>query len=300
MLTFNNKAIKIGSGHTWISNTYIPPMTLRCVFTQAPSSNTNWTVRAVDEDNLIYDVTRTNVQWNKTFLSNVAEVIGQGDCSTVTTTQGLFSSKTTLTSVCNLSFPASTSFTNMFSGCTKLTTVGSIYSTSALQATNSMFNRCNLLASVPLFDTSSVTDMKNMFRNCYNLTQLPQYSTSSATIMGGLCYGCSNLESVPLFDTSSVTTFIYIDGGSRYGAFGQCTALKTVPLFDTSSATNTSYMFSGCTAVESGALALYTQASTQTTPPTSYSGMFANCGSGTTTGAAELAQIPASWGGTGA
>lgn len=58
------------------------------------------------------------------------------------------------------------------------------------------------------------------------------------------------------------------------------------------------YMFYNCTQVQSGALALYQQASTQTTPPTIYENAFWQCGSNTTTGAAELAQIPVAWGGT--
>jgi len=54
-------------------------------------------------------------------------------------------------------------------------------------------------------------------------------------------------------------------------------------------------MFVRCYAVESGALALYQQASTQTNPPSSHSNTFRDCGSNTTTGAAELAQIPSDW-----
>lgn len=80
--------------------------------------------------------------------------------------------------------------------------------------------------------------------------------------------------------------------------FRNCSSLTNVPLFDTNSATNMSYMFKDCTAVQSGALALYQQASSQSTPPTTYTGCFTNCGVNTTTGAAELAQIPTSWGGT--
>jgi len=54
-------------------------------------------------------------------------------------------------------------------------------------------------------------------------------------------------------------------------------------------------MFKGCTGVESGALALYQQASSQDIPPTYHYQTFYNCGSNTTTGAAELAQIPSDW-----
>lgn len=79
-----------------------------------------------------------------------------------------------------------------------------------------------------------------------------------------------------------------------YGA----TALTTIPaVFDTSSCTNVNSMFEGCKNVESGALALYQQMSTQTTPPTAHNNTFRQCGTNTTTGTAEFNQIPTSWGG---
>lgn len=81
--------------------------------------------------------------------------------------------------------------------------------------------------------------------------------------------------------------------------FGYCN-ITYIPLFDTSSVTNMSGIFASCVYVEIGALALYQQASTQVNPPSSYQNAFNNCGRDTVTGAAELAQIPSSWGGTGA
>jgi hypothetical protein len=80
--------------------------------------------------------------------------------------------------------------------------------------------------------------------------------------------------------------------------FNSCSSLTTVPLLDTSSCTDMERMFSGCLYVQSGALALYQQASTQAIPPARHSDTFHDCGRNTTTGAAELAQIPTSWGGT--
>lgn len=77
--------------------------------------------------------------------------------------------------------------------------------------------------------------------------------------------------------------------------FASCTEITRIPVFDTSSVTNMSYMFTDCYKVQSGALALYQQASTQATPPSDHTQTFSNCGSYTTTGAAELAQIPSSW-----
>lgn len=99
---------------------------------------------------------------------------------------------------------------------------------------------------------------------------------------------------------TSVCSLSFPDCTSYSEMFRGCTALTAVPSINTDVATNTSKMFYGCTAVESGALALYNQASTQTTPPTTHTDMFTHCGSGTTTGAAELALIPGSWGGLGA
>ena len=82
--------------------------------------------------------------------------------------------------------------------------------------------------------------------------------------------------------------------------FRNCHSLTAVPLFDTSKVTNMQSMFNECINVQSGALALYQQASTQANPPLLHNSTFYNCGSNTQSGAAELSQIPSSWGGTGA
>mgnify|MGYP002517200301 CR=1 FL=1 len=107
---------------------------------------------------------------------------------------------------------------------------------------------------------------------------------------------CVALKSLDLssFDTANVT--------DMNGMFFECKALKSLDLsdFDTANVTDMSYMFDSCYNVEFGALALYQQASTQSTPPQNYNRAFKYCGRDTTTGAAELAQIPASWDGTAA
>lgn len=136
-------------------------------------------------------------------------------------------------------------------------------------------------------NTTGITDMNYMFYGCNRLTTVPLFDTSSVTIMEYMFYSCGRLTAVPLFNTSSVTTMRY--------TFNGCASLTSVPLLNTSSVTNMSYSFRDCPMVESGALALYQQASTQTNPPTSYTRCFRDCGSSTTTGAAELAQIPSGW-----
>ena len=77
-----------------------------------------------------------------------------------------------------------------------------------------------------------------------------------------------------------------------------CTSLSALPLFDTTKVVNMNSAFMNCKNVKEGALALYQQASTQAIPPSAHSNTFNGCGSNTSDGSAELAQIPTSWGGT--
>ena len=139
-------------------------------------------------------------------------------------------------------------------------------------------------------NTTGITEMGSMFYNCSALTSVPLFNTSNVTSMESMFYNCSALTSVPLFNTSSVTNM----NTMFYG----CSSLTSIPLFDTSKVYDIRYTFMYCYNVQTGALALYNQASTQANPPGNYSNAFRFCGSNTTTGAAELAQIPTSWGGT--
>lgn len=149
------------------------------------------------------------------------------------------------------------------------------------------FNNCNNLTTISLFDTSNVTDMLYLFCLCPSLVSVPLFDTSKVTNMDCMFFNCLSLPSIPLFDTSNVT--------SMYQMFESCTALTSIPLFNTSKVTNMDGMFAGCAKVESGALALYQQASSQTNPPVSHYRTFYHCGRNTITGAAELAQIPSDW-----
>ena len=145
------------------------------------------------------------------------------------------------------------------------------------------------------------TDVYDVYKSGTNFQRLLIASSNVIEVLGANTTGITNmrqmfaaerpvdmsLTSVALFDTSSVT--------DMYKMFSECTLLTSIPLFDTSSATNMDYMFDYCRNVQSGALALYQQASSQANPPSSHDRTFENCGSNTTTGAAELAQIPSDW-----
>jgi hypothetical protein len=82
---------------------------------------------------------------------------------------------------------------------------------------------------------------------------------------------------------------------------GDATSLKVIHAdnFVCDSVTNVNWLFSGCKNVESGALDVYNYLSALP-GITAYNNAFQNCGYNTTTGRAELEQIPSSWGGRGA
>jgi hypothetical protein len=155
---------------------------------------------------------------------------------------------------------------------------------------NAFTSEDNLVSVIAAGDCGSVKSMFRMFRGCTSLVSCCLFDSSSVTTIAAAFFGCTNLKEIPQFDTSSVIVAEY--------AFNQCRSVKAIPLLDTSAMTNVDSIFSGCSNVESGALALYTEMSTQTNPPAIHTDAFSNCGTNTTTGAAELAQIPASWGGT--
>ena len=153
-----------------------------------------------------------------------------------------------------------------------------------------MFCACSALRTVQLFDTSSVTDIGGMFYYCSSLRSIPLFDTSNVSGMNTAFTNCTSLTTIPLLNTSKVT--------EMNQAFARCTSLTNIPLFDTSSVTHINETFYNCSNVQSGALALYQQVSSQTTPPSRHNNTFKNCGSNTVSGSAELAQIPSDWGGT--
>lgn len=140
--------------------------------------------------------------------------------------------------------------------------------------------------------SSSVSDQPFTTHNFDVIDANLEDVTDVEQLLGGL--GMGGLKSIEsIRNTSSVTNFNSFLYRGRVAA-----QFTSIPLFDTSSAEDVRNMCNNARNVTTGALALYTQMSTQANPPTSYSGCFSNCGSGNASGQAELAQIPTSWGGT--
>lgn len=150
---------------------------------------------------------------------------------------------------------------------------------------------CGELLKVLGANTAGVTDMSDMFCACYSLNEVCLFDTSSVTNMSNMFFTCDNITTLPTYDTHNVTDMRYM--------LAYCHRLAVIPLFNTGSVQYADSAFYYMRYVETGSLALYNQMSTQANPPSSYTNCFANCGYDTVTGAAELSQIPSSWGGTG-
>jgi len=300
MLKFGNDILKVGT--SWIdTDDYnplnLPPYTIRFRYTtgQRPMT-TKGTLTQVSSDPNIWDLTYENTNWSHLLYNYymtdssqyLLEILGVNSTG-VTNMQGLFDFCEQLQSVPLFDTSNVTNMSHMFSCCCSIISIP-LFDTSNVTNMSHMFNQCYIITSVPLFDTSNVTNMGGMFANCCALTSVPLFDTSNVTNMSHMFVKCDSIISIPLFNTSNVTIMTSM--------LEQCNSLKTIPLLNTSSVIDTYCMCYASLNVESGALALYQQLSTQTTPPSIYSNTFYRCGSDTVTGAAELAQIPTSWGGT--
>lgn len=272
MLKFNSKLLKFNSkvlgGVTIPPDPYnplgLPANTVRVRTNDgnAPSGGTFDTATLVSGTSDVYDVYKSGDSFYALFRQarNLIEVLG-ANTSEITDMRAMFQSCLYLQSVVLFD---TRNVTNMYY----------------------MFNYCSRLTSVPLYDTSNVLDMQYMFSRCATLDTIPAFDTRNVTNMDSM-FSNSHITSVPLLNTSKVS--------NMRNMFSTCFYLRNIPLFDTSSATNMHRTFSYCRRVESGALALYQQASSQANPPSDHDGTFYNCGTYTETGTAELEQIPSDW-----
>ena len=230
-------------------------------------------------------VTDTSYMFGYSEITSISDV---SRTDSVASMDYMFTTCRSLTSVDLFDIRNVTSMDKMFEFCSSLQTIPQ-FDTSNVTSMEYTFAGCSSLTSVPLLDTSSVDTMNGAFWMCTSLQTIPQFDTSGVTDMDDMFMGCSSLTSVPLLDTGNVTSMVRM--------FTNCTSLQTIPLFDTSSLVSVHQTFMGCVNVRSGALALYNRMSGQPFPPSSHENCFSDCGRNTSTGRAELAQIPVSWGG---
>jgi hypothetical protein len=300
ILTYNGKVLT--SGAKWVGlpvGPYnplgLPPYTIRAVFPSGydPHITVRGTLTQVSVEPNVWDVCTANESnpedWHDLFNSGglnvclVTEILGANSYGVYSMHQ-LFANCPGLNTVPLFDTRTVTYMSGMFAD-TGLQTVP-LFPTYRVTDMSTMFANSSIV-HIPQFDTSSVTDMHSMFSNAYHFETMPLLDTSKVTNMWSMFDRCPSLTTVPLLDTHNV---VYTGR-----MFWQCTSLETVPLFDTQSMYDIDEMFEGCVNVQSGALALYNQMSAQATPPTVHHQAFADCGSNTVSGAAELAQIPDDW-----
>lgn len=272
-LTYNG--IQLARSGSMVGSSAIGPYTLRCQF-KAGYDPSQYTIgeskTLVDAVDNVWDIYDSRGSWSDTFggyFGNVPRAylvrVIDADATGVTSMDAAFAYSYYLTDVKIRNMNSVTSVSNMF-GQAEVRSVELYGLGSSLTDMSYMFYSCGQLEAIPLFDTSSVVSMSHAFAGTSKLKTLPLYSTQNVQNMYQMCAGCESLESVPLLRTDSLQ--------------------------------NIEYAFLGCYKVKTGALALYQQASSQTNPPSQYGGAFEYCGRDDPEGAAELAQIPTSWGGT--
>lgn len=203
--------------------------------------------------------------------------------------EAMFKNCTHLTDVDLFDTRGATTMQEMFYGCSSLQAVPALDMSSCVDATD-MFTFCTSLTSAPLCNTGNVTIWAHAFSQCDALLITPDLDLAGATDVIGMFAECDSLTTMRAYNTANATDMRQM--------FDGCTALEEVLLLRTDSARYVDNMFRNCRVVESGALALYQQMSSQATPPSSHTQAFLYCGADTASGTVELAQIPTSWGGT--
>lgn len=278
MLSFGNIILATGSG-AWLKTASnpnpnplnLPPFTLRVQYapgkTPAIPVSHGATVTQVSVDPNIWDVTQPHDENNFPYWG------------------WLFGEDLDLVAVLGANSSGITKMNHLFWGCENLQSVA-FFDTSLCTSTDNMFCRCLSLREIPRFDTHNAVTMRDMFNGATSFEYCPDLDTSRVTEMSAM-FAETAIQEAPALDTSSAEYMI--------GMFRGCSSLKHVPLYSTASCINMEGMFAFCVSVEGGALALYTQASSQAIPPASHDDAFFQCGENTVSGAAELAQIPSDW-----
>ena len=159
----------------------------------------------------------------------------------------------TINGLGNLNTENVTTMFYMFNDCRVLTSLDlSGFNTAKVTTMSYMFFGCSALESITFgsaFTTAEVTSMSGMFRQCSVLTalDLSGFNTAKVTTMSDMFNGCSALATItfgPQFTTAQVT--------STNGMFYNCSALTELNLttFTAEALTDASYMFNGCSMLE--------------------------------------------------
>ena len=219
--------------------------------------------------------------WENSFTS----IKGLFNTSSVTNTHGMFYDCDRLTYAATFDTHNVTNMLHMFGSCVRLASAPML-STGKVTDMGGMFDSCFDLVDVPQYDTKNVTNMQGMFSECRSLKRVPQFNMAKVTEIAGMFHLCPLLEEAPSFMSGTVT--------SMATAFSGCTSLTAIPAINVANVEYAAGAFYNCRSIPSGILAMYQALSStgKVDPTIGHDQCFYNCGIDTTTGAAELAQIP--------
>ena len=145
----------------------------------------------------------------------------------------------------------------------------------------------NLLKKLYIQSNNNLTSLENA---CYNLSALTSFeitNTTNVVNMNSAFMSCKSLVIPPSLNYNNVS--------SCKSMFGFCTNLTALPQLNFSNKINNVVCaFVGCTNVRNGITAAY-KSITSVNSNAAHTRCFYKCGSNTTQGAAELAQIPSTW-----
>lgn len=304
MLTFNNKIVL--SNNKWIEKP-LPPIgakTARMKFSNPsfnPKNYSWWNVSANAWTEVapgIWDYHNNSNDWTKAFANRfdgedapTSVAFIDSNLEGITNLGSLFQGNNTnaqVTSLEGFNLPSTlTNATMMFQGCRHVQHFPSMANVHNLTGAFAMFAYCESMTEVPEgLDVSGVADLNQLFISCKQLTSIT-IDAAAATNINSLAANCDNLQLLTLQNTGNIQSMQML--------CSNCHELTSLPTISSTGVTDCYASFSNCYKVNGGALAMYNQLSSQSTLPTQYDRCFRNCGRDTTTGAAELAQIPSGW-----
>ena len=244
----------------------------------------------------VWEYYRNDTDWHSEFdskftsASNNVSVV-EFDGTGIIDMRAMFMGCTMLSSVADFSVPDATMASSIFYGCTGLSTLS--LSFPSCSTYSYAFYGCTSLTSATVSDLTSATNFEYAFGNCTSLTSVTVGTPTSGLVNTSHTFsGCTAMtgcQGAALAEYATDTSYMY-DGCSGI------TSLSAAP--SAAYSNNVDYMYRNCINCASGQYSKYLTMSGRTTPPSSHTGTFTNCGSNSTAGQTELARIPLSWGGT--
>ena len=320
MISYNNNILKINN--KWLRGIdfnplKLPPLTIRVRYTYNKDHSgdpEHWTFVESYDGNYIWDLHLYNTSYSSPLngLDGVTEIVAANIKDIEYLRGGLVNQSAYLTKCCSLDLSGARIIGGLFSHCTALTEPPEYIKVSNALTIHNAFSGCYHLekGTTKFIDTDNVLTCGYLYAGCYSLTEVSDIILPNVTATTSMFDGCTSLtkignldmkpitavkmfnechalEQIPNFDTSETVDM-------RSMCY-ECNSLVEIPLINTQSVTSVTQTFYKCNSVSGGALDLYNQMSTQANPPSYHNLTFYNCGIDTTTGAAELAQIPSGW-----